>query len=899
MGGTELPAGAGGLAGKQGVDLFHQPLDVDDRVPAKDLGQAVGEVAGQASAGPFVQFEGEVEGVTALAREGEADVVGAFLGVPEKGLEELVGPFGRKEGAQGLGAEKVSHVFHLAFLFCWSAEKRLIPTGAAWTIYHLNAKIQLFCRHAPGACVRVAAMQQSLFPLGKKEEAPAPLDRVSLRELNEAQREAVTTIGGPILVIAGAGSGKTRTLVYRLAHLIGQGVRPEEILLLTFTRKAAQEMLHRAGQLLDLSCRLVTGGTFHAVANLLLRRHCRHLGYESNFTIIDQSDAEGIVNLLKNSLNLGGEAKRFPSKRVIVNILSKSVNKGMAVEELVEDEYGHLHEFLDDLLTIRKHYQQFKVEHGLMDYDDLLVNWCRVLAEFPEVQAELSGRFTHIMVDEYQDTNPIQARIVRLMSSRHNNVMVVGDDSQSIYSFRGADFRNIMEFPNLFPGTRLIRLEENYRSSQKILDVTNAIIERAQEKYTKTLFTRIEGGEKPLLYGARDEGMQARYVAEKIAALINAGEALEEIAVLFRSGFHSYKLELELANRQIEFEKRGGLKLTESSHIKDVLSYLRIVANPHDHLSWNRLLLQLDKVGPKTAQNILSRVKSADDPLEALRVYPAGKTWQSGLSELLDLLTQLRRPGLSMNAMFDGIMDYYQPIFERLYHDDYPRRRRDLEQLQLIMAGYDQLQAFLDDATLDPPQAEEGAAAGSAGRLILSTIHSAKGLEWDNVFIINLADGKFPSSQAMLPEQREEERRLLYVAATRARKRLFLVYPQEVMSYDNHGARGGISPFLQELPHGLTQSGGVGGWQAATSFSAPENPVRTDFGVRPARKPVAVAAAGDEPSARLAVGQKVRHPFFGEGRVDRLAGPRSVEVFFQRYGKKTLHLDYAKLELLP
>ncbi|MGV1099241.1 ATP-dependent helicase [Thiovibrio sp. JS02] len=740
-------------------------------------------------------------------------------------------------------------------------------------------------------------MQQSLFPPPRKTEEPRPVGRISRQDLNEAQHEAVTTITGPILVIAGAGSGKTRTLVYRLAHLIGQGVNPEEILLLTFTRKAAQEMLHRASFLVDSSCQLVTGGTFHAVANLLLRRHCRQLGYEPNFTIIDQSDAEGIVNLLKNSLSLGGENKRFPSKRIIVNILSKSVNKGMALEELVEDEYGHLHDFLDDLLTIRKHYHQFKLEHGLMDYDDLLVNWRRVLAEFPEVQAELAGRFTHIMVDEYQDTNPIQAQIVRLMASRHNNVMVVGDDSQSIYSFRGADFRNIMDFPNLFPGTRLIRLEENYRSSQKILDVTNAIIERAQEKYTKTLFSKIEGGEKPYLYGARDEAQQARYVAEKIASLRNEGVDLGEIAVLFRSGFHSYKLELELANRQIEFEKRGGLKLTESSHIKDVLSYLRIVANPHDHLSWNRLLLQLDKVGPRTAQNILSRVKSAEDPLEALKEYPAGKSWQGGLRELLDLLTRLRLPGLAMSAMFDEIMEYYQPVFERLYHDDYPRRRRDLEQLQLIMAGYAQLQSFLDDASLDPPQAEDGAAVGSS-RLILSTIHSAKGLEWDNVFIINLADGKFPSSQAILPEQREEERRLLYVAATRARKRLYLVYPQEVMSYDNHGARGGISPFLQELPHGLTQTAAVaGGWQAPATFYEREKGGRTDFGVPPARKP-ASATSADDPATRLAVGLKVRHSFFGEGRVEKMAGPRSVDVFFQRYGKKTLHLDYAKLEIL-
>ena len=387
-------------------------------------------------------------------------------------------------------------------------------------------------------------MQATLFPMTPKPQPARSASQISRKALNEAQYEAVTTVSGPVLVIAGAGSGKTRTLVYRLAHLVEQGVPPEQILLLTFTRKAAQEMLHRASLLLDDSCRRVMGGTFHATANLLLRRYCRHLGYAANFTIIDQSDAEGIVNLLKSSLNLGGENKRFPSKRVVISILSKSVNKGLGIEELIEAEYGHFHDFADDLKTIALHYQRFKLEHSLMDYDDLLVNWRRILEEFPEVHAELANRFSHIMVDEYQDTNPIQAAIVRLMAAKHNNVMVVGDDSQSIYSFRGADFRNIMDFPNLFPATRLIRLEENYRSTQKILDLTNAIIEKAQEKYTKTLFTNITGGEKPVVYGARDEATQARYVTEKIVALREAGEPLDEIAVLFRSGFHSYKLEL-------------------------------------------------------------------------------------------------------------------------------------------------------------------------------------------------------------------------------------------------------------------------------------------------------------------------------------------------------------------
>ncbi len=741
-------------------------------------------------------------------------------------------------------------------------------------------------------------MQRSLFPLDTPPSAPkATVSPVSRQHLNEAQYEAATTVDGPVLVIAGAGSGKTRTLVYRLAHLVEQGVSPERILLLTFTRKAAQEMVSRASLLLDDSCRRVMGGTFHAVANLLLRRHAHHLGYAPNFTILDQDDAEGIVNLIKSSLSLGGESKRFPSKRLIVAILSKAVNKGISVADLLDSEYSHLHDFLDDLLLIRDHYQKFKVEHGLMDYDDLLINWQRLLAEHPAVREELANRFAYLMVDEYQDTNPIQAEIVRLMAAPRNNVMVVGDDSQSIYSFRGADFRNIMDFPRLFPGTKIIRLEENYRSTQPILSVTNAIIERAQEKYTKTLYSKIESGEAPVVHAARDEGAQARFVVEKILARQAEGVPLSEIAVLFRSGYHSFKLELELANRHLDFEKRGGLKLTESAHIKDVLAYLRVLLNPQDNLSWNRLLLQLDKVGPKTAQNVLSRLKAADDPLTALRTYPAGKSWQAGLLALADLLTELSAPGLAPVAQFDLLMAYYRPTFERLYHDDYPRRSRDLDQLRMILEGYTELQPFLDDTSLDPPQPNDLPAelAGSRERLVLSTIHSAKGLEWDTVFIIHLVEGKFPSAQAALPEQYEEERRLLYVAATRARKRLFFLYPREVMSPDRYRTAGAISPFLEELPPNLMQSGreSTPSWLADPWQSEP-------MAASPAYTPATLTTTAPEPpaAAELKPGMAVKHPFFGQGTVEREKGPRTFDIYFPRHGRKTLHLDYARLEVL-
>ncbi|HHD64331.1 MAG TPA: ATP-dependent helicase, partial [Desulfobulbaceae bacterium] len=380
---------------------------------------------------------------------------------------------------------------------------------------------------------------------------------VSRKALNEAQYAAATHDNGPILVIAGAGSGKTRTLVYRMAHLIEQGIPPESIMLLTFTRRAAQEMLYRATQLTDQSCRRVIGGTFHATANMLLRQYGEYLGFPPGFTIIDRGDAEGIINLMKSSLGLTGKGKRFPSKRIIMNLISGAVNKSRSLEDLVFENHLHLSEFVNDFHSIRDHYNQFKLDHGLMDYDDLLINWQRLLAESEEAGALISNRFQYILVDEYQDTNLIQAEIVRLLARDHDNVMVVGDDAQSIYSFRGADFYNIMRFPDQFPGTQVIKLEQNYRSTQPILSLTNSIIDQAEEKFTKSLFTEEKGGKRPEVFSGATEAAEARFVVDTIAKLVENGTPNTEIAVLFRSGFHSYKLEMELGSRGLDFEKRG------------------------------------------------------------------------------------------------------------------------------------------------------------------------------------------------------------------------------------------------------------------------------------------------------------------------------------------------------
>jgi DNA helicase-2/ATP-dependent DNA helicase PcrA len=725
----------------------------------------------------------------------------------------------------------------------------------------------------------------------------APDSPISSRSLNPAQYAAVTHGDGPILVIAGAGSGKTRTLIFRMACLIERGVAPESIMLLTFTRRSSQEMLYRAAQLTDQSCRRVIGGTFHATANMLLRQHGHHLGFPKKFTIIDRGDAEGIINLIKSSLGLAGGGKKFPGKRVVMNLISGSVNKGTSIEELVFEGLVHFSEFIDDFNKIRDHYHQFKIDHGLMDYDDLLVNWQRLLAESEQASTEICCRFRHILVDEYQDTNLTQAEIVRLLGSDHNNIMVVGDDAQSIYSFRGADFYNIMRFPDQFPGAAVIKLEQNYRSTQPILNLTNNIISQAEEKFTKSLFTKIEGGSNPQMFSAVSEAAEARFVVETIKDLLDTGTPKDEIAVLFRSGFHSYKIEMEIGSHGIDFEKRGGLKLTESAHIKDALSFLRIMVNPWDTTSWNRILLQLDKIGPKTAQKIIAVINETDNPVNALSNYNPAPTWQHGFAKLLDLLIKLQSDSSTPATQFDLVMEYYQPILEKIYYDDYPKRSKELDHIRALIGGYNDLRSFIDDTTLDPPEisaANQETISEKENKIILSTIHSAKGLEWDVVFVISLAEGRFPH-QNTLPgsKQWEEERRLLYVAATRAKKKLFLTYPRQLMTPDRKIRRAVMSPFLREINPDFyyTKESGHPHYNKSANFSSfalPEPEADID------KKNKKTLSARIE----FKLGMKVIHPLFGPGKIKRIPGPRRVEIAFDRHGDKILHLDYAKLDTI-
>jgi DNA helicase-2/ATP-dependent DNA helicase PcrA len=606
-------------------------------------------------------------------------------------------------------------------------------------------------------------------------------------ELNAAQYEAATTLEGSVLVIAGAGSGKTRTLVYRVARLVESGVPPGQILLLTFTRRAAEEMLARASVLVGGSCDRVAGGTFHSFANAVLRRFGQTIGLPPRFTILDRSDAEDVVNLLRSRAGLDRRDRRFPRKSAILDVFSMAVNRATTVPDLVEDAYGHLADHLEELVRLEEQYRAYKRAQGLVDYDDLLVLLRQLLHDRPEVAAQLSRTYRFVMVDEYQDTNRLQADIVVGLAAEHRNVMAVGDDSQSIYSFRGANFRNIMDFGQLFPGTRLITLDENYRSTQPILALANVIIDRAAEKYTKILHTQRVSGPRPMLVQCADEETQGRFVCQRILELREEGIELDDMAVLFRSSYHSFDLELELQRHDVPFVKRGGFKFIETAHVKDVLAHLRVVANPQDAVSWHRVLLLLDGLGPKTAQAVFQHVVGAatlDETIDRLARYPRQGAYTKELGRLVGLLSEVGSDALTIDEKVERVVGFYVPMLRHRHPEDFPKREKDLEHFLTIAARYRSLESLLADMALEPPTDSVGdvlAATLDEGLLTLSTIHSAKGLEWRVVFVIGLVDGRFPSLYNIRSEEEvEEERRLLYVAVTRAKDHLYLTYPIDI-----------------------------------------------------------------------------------------------------------------------
>ena len=633
------------------------------------------------------------------------------------------------------------------------------------------------------------------------------------QELNPSQYEAATTRDGPVLVLAGAGSGKTRTLIFRVARMIEEGIDPASLLLLTFTRRAAEEMIQRAEALMGGRCDKVTGGTFHSFANTVLRRYASLLGFANAFTILDRTDSEDVINLFRSNMGLNKKERRFPRKQTIAKIISLAANKMTSVAEVLDSQFPYLFSELDDLSQIEEDYRQYKRERSLLDYDDLLTHLRELLRSHPEVAERLSRTYRYIMVDEYQDTNRLQAEIVRLLAHVHDNVMAVGDDAQSIYSFRGATVRNIFEFPDLFPGTQVIKLEENYRSTQPILDLSNEIILQAKESYTKNLFTKKDSGFQPALIEADSVRHESRFVAQKILELREEGVPLTEMAVLFRASFHSFDLEIELSNRDLPFVKRGGFKFIETAHVKDILAHLRVLANPQDTVSWHRVLLLLEGVGPKSSDKILNHVLGGPEPLQRLAEYPGRGAVRTEVQKLAAALQSVSDLSLSPREQVDLIVQYYLPILKRNYLDDreYSKRQKDLEQFSIITERYRSLDWLLSAMALEPPNSSVGNVLATdrdeKGVLILSTIHSAKGLEWHSVFIIWAVDGRFPTLRykedgEINEDELEEERRLMYVAATRAKENLFISYPiNNIFDRATGMVLSKPSRFLEDIPH--------------------------------------------------------------------------------------------------
>jgi DNA helicase II / ATP-dependent DNA helicase PcrA len=628
-----------------------------------------------------------------------------------------------------------------------------------------------------------------VYPARERIADAAP-GRDFAAELNPEQAAAATHGDGPLLIIAGAGTGKTRTLVYRVAHLIEKGVRPDRILLLTFTRRAAQEMLARAERLVGATSRKVHGGTFHATAHRLLRRYGPSAGLARDFTIMDQGDAADLMQLSRSQLGYAQKSKRFPKKETLQYVYSRHINTGFSVDDIIRDEYPQFIEYLDDFGKIFADYTSRKQGRNLVDYDDLLLFWALILEASPELSARIAGLYDHILVDEYQDTNVLQARILRGMCRGHSNITVVGDDAQSIYSFRGANFRNILGFPAQFDGATIVTLEQNYRSTPEILDATNTMISRASERFTKNLWTKRTGGEKPWLVAAQDEQQQTQFVVDRILELHEEGIPLREIAVLFRAGYMSADLEIELTNRKIPFEKWGGLKFLEAAHVKDVLAFLRILENPRDEVSWYRILLLLPGIGDATARSAIDAMASAAWESAAFGRYAPPPRARGAHQALVTLLDELRSGASADQAKVAADISRVRMLYDNILREKYDRaepRIADLDQLQVIAAGYPDRATFLSALALEPPQATQDLPGGSTREddecLVLSTAHSAKGKEWEAVFVIWAVDGWFPSARCLNSEEEtDEERRLMYVAMTRAKNYLSVTYPLNAYS---------------------------------------------------------------------------------------------------------------------
>ncbi|MBV9519970.1 MAG: ATP-dependent helicase, partial [Hyphomicrobiales bacterium] len=626
---------------------------------------------------------------------------------------------------------------------------------------------------------------------------------VYLERLNERQRQAVehgVTAGmsakaSPLLVIAGAGSGKTDTLAHRVAHLIVNGVDPRRILLMTFSRRAAAEMIRRveriARRVIGDSAQAVVGGlswagTFHGIGARILREQAAEIGIDPAFTIHDRDDAADLMNMMRHDLGFSRTQERFPLKGTCLAIYSRCVNSEQPIEEIVPAHFPWCGAWGDELKELFGAYVEAKQRQNVLDYDDLLLYWAQMM-ESSSLAAHLSERFDHVMVDEYQDTNRLQASILSRMKPDGAGLTVVGDDAQSIYSFRAATVRNILDFPGQFtPHAKIITLDQNYRSTQPILAAANGVIELANERFTKNLWSDRTEGERPSLVTVPDEMSQARYVVERVLENREMGVRLKQQAVLFRASHHSGTLELELTRRNIPFVKFGGLKFLEAAHVKDLLALLRFVENPRDRVTGFRILLLLPGVGPKAAQTVMDRLSESDAAFDALADVEPPPRAKGHWHDLLDVVHSLDTQEDTWPAEIARARAWYEPLLERRY-DDAEIRKEDLLQLEEIAAGYASRERFLTELTLDPPEAtsdQAGSPLLDEDYLILSTIHSAKGMEWKSVYVLNSVDGCIPSDLSTRSSaELEEERRLLYVAMTRAKDDLQVILPQRFYTH--------------------------------------------------------------------------------------------------------------------
>ncbi|MFG0334408.1 MAG: ATP-dependent helicase [Maioricimonas sp. JB049] len=649
-------------------------------------------------------------------------------------------------------------------------------------------------------------------------DRPDALDAV-LERLNPQQRRAATHGDGPLLIIAGAGTGKTTTLAHRVACLIARGVAPERILLLTFTRRASAEMLRRVDGILrelehhagneagttavatrSAAARRVWGGTFHAIATRLLRRHGKLAGLPPEFTILDRSDSEDLMHVIREELELSRSESRFPLKGTCMSIYSRTVNTQWPLRKVLKESFPWCEEHEDKLKQLFSAYVDRKDAHAVMDYDDLLLFW-QALMQHEEAATQVRKKFDCVLVDEYQDTNVVQANILKGLCPDGQGLTVVGDDAQSIYSFRAATVRNILDFPDQYPGTTVVKLEQNYRSTEPILEATNRVIAAAKERHQKALWSDRTQGEPPRLVFCEDEEEQTDFLIDRILAHREDGLSLTRQAVLFRASHHSIALEVELSRRNIPFHKFGGLKFVETAHVKDTLAFLRLAENPRDIVSGHRMLVLIPGIGQRRARQLMDTLAGNRFDFRAWKeVNPpkAAKTdWPLFVALMIGLTQPESRRG-NLSDQIGRVRRFYAPLLERKY-DNARSRLKDLEQLEIVAGRFRDRSQFITEMSLDPPSSTQDLADDpllDEDYLILSTIHSAKGLEWDAVYVIHAADGNIPSDMSTdSPEQIEEERRLFYVALTRAKDWLYVTVPQR---YYFHGRyRGDAHSYAQ------------------------------------------------------------------------------------------------------